>query len=87
MLLFGAVIFGFRSTSWQPGIDLRMGAGAALSVTVIAFIFQVIPVGEVAKPLLVAAKVIGAIAATNGLVFSSIGGELCARSSLALEEI
>jgi amino acid transporter len=67
MLLFGAVIFGFRSSEWRPSLALRLGALAAFAVVVISFAFELIPLGEVASPLLFAMKVAGAICATTGM--------------------
>jgi glutamate:GABA antiporter len=67
MLLFGAVIFGFRSTAWRPGIAVRLGATAAFAVALVAFAFQLIPVGEVANPLIFGVKVFVAIIVTGGL--------------------
>jgi hypothetical protein len=77
MLLFGAVVFGFRSTEPRPGIALRFGAFLALLVAVLAFVLQLLPVGEVASPWLFAMKVTGAICATSG-----IGAYLYWRGSL-----
>jgi amino acid transporter len=66
MLLFGAVVFGFRSTEWRPGIALRLAAFLALLVAALAFVLQLLPVGEVASPWVFAMKVTGAICATSG---------------------
>ena len=66
LLMFGAILFGFRSTAWRPGIAIRMAALAALSVVLVSLGFELIPVGEVANPLLFAIKVTGGISAVSG---------------------
>jgi glutamate:GABA antiporter len=88
MLLFGAVVFGFRSTEWRPGIAIRLGAFLALSVAAVAFIFQLLPIGEVAGPWRFAMKVTAAICATNGLgAYLYWRGSLRAQRMPALQEI
>ena len=88
MLLFGAVIFGFRSTSWRPGIAIRLGAAAAFTVALVAFAFQLIPVGQVANPFLFAVKVVVAIIATSALgAYLYWRGTLRAARSAALQEM
>jgi glutamate:GABA antiporter len=88
VLLFGAVVFGFRTTEWRPGIAVRLGAFLALSVAALAFIFQILPVGEVANPWLFATKVTAAICATNGLgAFLYWRGSLRAHRQPAFQEI
>jgi len=82
MLLFGGVIFGFRSSEWRPGIGIRLGALAALSVVVVSFVFELIPIGEVKSPVLFAIKVTGAICATTGL-----GATLYWRGSLRAQRL
>jgi amino acid transporter len=67
MLLFGVILFGFRSRAWRPGIGIRMAALAAFSVAFLSLIFEIVPVGDVASPLLFAGKVTVAICAANGL--------------------
>jgi amino acid transporter len=67
ILLFGAVVFGFRSTEWRPGVAIRLGASLALLVSVLAFIFQLLPIGEVPSPWVFAIKVGAGICATSGL--------------------
>jgi amino acid transporter len=67
LLLFGVVLFGFRSRPDRPSLGLRLGALAAFSVALISFVFQIVPLGEVASPALFAVKVIGAICATSGV--------------------
>jgi amino acid transporter len=66
ILLFGAVVFGFRSTEWRPGVAIRLGAFLALLVSALAFIFQLLPIGAVASPWFFAMKVTGAICVTSG---------------------
>ena len=72
-----AVVFGCRSTEWRPGFALRLAAFLALLVAALAFVLQLLPVGEVASPWLFAMKVTGAICATSG-----IGAYLYWRGSL-----
>ncbi|MGO9239498.1 MAG: APC family permease [Bryobacteraceae bacterium] len=67
MLLFGVVLFGFRSRARRPGMGIRLGALAAFSVAFTALIFEIVPLGEVASPVLFAVKVGGLICAANGL--------------------
>ena len=67
ILLFSVVMFGFRSSPRRPGIGLRLGAFAALSVTVAAFFFELVPLGEVANPAVFAVKVAVTICAANAL--------------------
>ena len=67
MLLFGVILFGFRSCAWRPGIGIRMAALAAFSVAFVSLIFEIVPVGEVASPWLFAGKVTAAICAANGI--------------------
>jgi len=66
-LLFGAILFGFRSGPWRPGAAIRLAALAAFSVALISLILEILPVGEVADPALFAIKVGGTICAVNGL--------------------
>ena len=88
MLLFGAVVFGFRSTEWRPGIAIRLGAFLALSVAAVAFIFQLLPIGEVASPWRFAMKVAIAICATSGLgAYLYWRGSLRAQRMPALQQI
>jgi amino acid transporter len=77
ILLFGAVTFGFRSTEWRLGLAIRLGASLALLVSAMAFVFQLLPIGEVANPWVFAIKVAGGICATSGL-----GAYLYRRGSL-----
>jgi glutamate:GABA antiporter len=67
MLLFGVVLFGFRSAPEPPGLGIRFGALAAFLVAFFSFVLQIVPLGEVANPALFAAKVTAVIFFTNGL--------------------
>jgi len=67
MLRFATILFGFPSRKDRPGVGIRLGALAAFPVAFAALIFQIVPLGEVASPMLFAIKVAGAICATNGL--------------------
>jgi amino acid transporter len=82
LLLFGAVAFGFRSTEWRPGIAVRLAAFLALLVSLLGFIFQLLPLGEVASPWLFALKVAVAICATN-----SLGAWLYWRGTLRAQQL
>ena len=66
MLLFSVILFGVPSEAFS-GPWLRIAASAAFLVALIALIFEIIPLGEVASPLLFALKVIAVIVALNGL--------------------
>jgi glutamate:GABA antiporter len=65
MLLFASVLFGFRSGASRIGWGVRLGALAAFLVSLLALIFEAVPLGEVASPKLFAMKVGGVICATN----------------------
>jgi amino acid transporter len=67
MLLFGAVLLGFRSGVWRPGLGVRMGALAAFSVAAVSFVFELAPLGEVKDTASFALKVGGMICAGNAL--------------------
>jgi glutamate:GABA antiporter len=67
LLMFGAVVFGFRSASWRPGVAIRLAALAAFFVVLVCLGFEVVPIGEVASPLWFATKVTVALFVTNGL--------------------
>ena len=67
LLMFGAVVFGFRSASWRPGVAIRLAALAAFFVVLVCLGFEVVPVGEVASPLWFAAKVTVTLCVANGL--------------------
>jgi glutamate:GABA antiporter len=67
IVLFGAVAFGFRTTSWRPKAALRFAAIAAFLVSAVALVFQVIPLGEVTSRGLYALRIIAALCAINGL--------------------
>jgi glutamate:GABA antiporter len=65
MLLFASVLLGFRSGASRIGWGVRLGALAAFLVSLLALIFEAVPLGDVASPKLFAVKVGGAIFATN----------------------
>ena len=67
LLLFSVMLFGFRKAPRRPGIGIRLGALAASAVTLTAFFFEMVPLGEVANPALFAVKVAVTICAANGL--------------------
>lgn len=67
LLMFGAILFGFRSSTWRPSIAIRLMALAAFSVVLVCLGFELVPIGEVADPFLFAVKVTGAICIVNGL--------------------
>jgi glutamate:GABA antiporter len=67
MLLFGVVLIGFRSRGDRPGLGLRLGALSAFSVALVSFVFQIVPLGEVASPAIFAAKVTVTILVTSGI--------------------
>jgi glutamate:GABA antiporter len=65
MLLFASVLFGFRSGAWRIGWGVRLGALAAFLVSLLALVFETVPLGEVASTKLFAMKVAGLICASN----------------------
>ncbi|MGB6431337.1 MAG: APC family permease [Candidatus Acidiferrales bacterium] len=67
LLLFGVVLFGFRSRGWHPGQGVRLGALSGFAVALISLIFNIVPVGDVASRALFAIKVIASICATNAV--------------------
>ncbi len=71
MLLFGAVLFGFRSVAQPAGFKLswgiRLAALSAFLVSLISLIFELMPSGDVADSKVFAIKVAGAIIVTNGI--------------------
>jgi len=67
LLLFGAVIFGFRANDAKPGAAIRLTSLAGFLVSLCALFFEVVPLGDVASPVRFALKVAGAIAVTNGV--------------------
>jgi amino acid transporter len=67
MLLFSVILFGFRSAERRPSLWLRLAAFAAFFVSLFGLIFEVVPLGEVANPVIFGLKVAGAICATNAL--------------------
>ena len=66
LLLFGAVLLGFRSHSLGLGFGIRLAALAAFFVALVSLVFQIVPLGEVASPAIFAVKVALAISAANG---------------------
>ena len=67
LLLFSVILFGFRHSEHRPGIAIRLGALAASVVTLAAFFFELVPIGEVANPTIFAVKVVIIICAANAL--------------------
>jgi len=67
MLLFSVILFGFRSKERRPGLAIRLGALAAFCVALCGLFFEVVPLGEVANPLVFGLKVAGVICAANAL--------------------
>ena len=67
MLLFSVILFAFRGRESRPGIALRLAALAAFAVSLCGLIFEIVPLGQVANPVMFALKVGGAICATNAL--------------------
>jgi amino acid transporter len=67
MLLFSVILFGVRSKPSFREVWIRFGAAAAFLVALTALIFETIPLGEVASPILFALKVVAVICALNGL--------------------
>lgn len=67
MLLFGVILFGFRSGAERPGIGIRLAALAACLVACVSLVFQIVPLGEVASPALFAGKVTVGICGAVGL--------------------
>jgi amino acid transporter len=67
MLLFSVVLVRLRSTAWNLGAGMKIGALCAFAVALVSLVFQIVPVGEVASSAIYAVKVGGAIAAANGL--------------------
>jgi amino acid transporter len=67
LLLFGVVLFGFRSRERRPGLALKFAALAGFAVSLLGLIFEVVPLGEVANPVIFGLKVAGVICVTNAL--------------------
>ena len=67
LLLFGAVLFGFRGGPTRTDRMLRVQALAAFSVMIVCLVFQVVPVGDVANLRVFAVKVLAGICAASGL--------------------
>jgi glutamate:GABA antiporter len=66
MLLFGVVLLAFRSGTVRTSLGLRLAALAGFLVALVSFVFQIVPVGDVASPAIFAVKVFVAICATSG---------------------
>ena len=87
LLLFGQVVFGFRSGNWHPGIGIRLGALAAFLVVVMSLVMELAPLGEVANPAQFAIKVTGTICVANGFgVFLYWSGKRRRRNIAAVPE-
>jgi glutamate:GABA antiporter len=67
MLLFGVILFSFRSGAIHSGAGIRLAALAAFLVSLCALIFEVVPLGDVENKAIFAMKVGGTISATNAL--------------------
>ena len=67
ILIFGMILFGFRSGAIRAGAWLRLGALAAFVVALCNLLFEVVPLGDVANARWFAIKVAGAICALNAL--------------------
>ena len=65
LLLFGAVLFGFRSNGPRFGLPLKLAALAAFLVSFGALIFEIVPLDQVPNPVFFALKVAGTIGAMN----------------------
>jgi amino acid transporter len=66
MLLFGTMLFGFRSGA-RPSGWIRLAALSAFVVSVISLGFELVPPGDVTNAGIFAMKVAGAIIATQGV--------------------
>ena len=66
MLLFGTMLFGFRSGA-RPSGSIRLAALSAFVVSVISLGFELVPPGNVTNAGIFAMKVAGAIIATQGV--------------------
>ncbi len=67
MLLFGVVLFGFRTRVIRAGIGLKLGALAAFLVALCNLVFEVVPLGDVSSGTWFALKVAGTVCALNAL--------------------
>ena len=65
MLLFGTILFGFRS-GVRSGVWIRLAALSAFLVSLLSLIFELVPSGEVADAKVFALKVGVVIVAANG---------------------
>jgi len=67
LLLFSVILFGKRSSIPRPRMWIRLAALAAFCVSLIALVFQIVPLGDVSNRVLFALKVAGTIAGANAL--------------------
>jgi len=67
MLLFSVILIAYRAKDRRPSVALGLAALAAFAVSLCGLIFEIVPLGEVASPVMFAVKVAGAICATNAL--------------------
>jgi glutamate:GABA antiporter len=67
ILLFSVVLFGFRLKERPWRVGLTLAALAAFIVSCCALIFEIVPLGEVANPVVFGLKVAGMIFAMNAL--------------------
>jgi amino acid transporter len=61
LLLAGAVLFGFGNRNLKFGVSIRVGAASVFLVALLSLFFEVLPLGDVANPLVFALKVAGSI--------------------------
>lgn len=66
LLLFGTILFGFRSGT-RPSGWIRIAALSAFLVSLISLGFELVPPGEVANARIFSLKVAGVIVATQGV--------------------
>ena len=67
MLLFGTILFGFRTHAGRPSAAIRMAALAAFAVSLVSLVFEMVPPGEVADARVFGLKVAVAIVGANGV--------------------
>lgn len=67
MLLFSVILFAIRAKEGRPSPALWLAALAAFAVSLCGLLFEIVPLAEVANPVMFASKVAGAICATNAL--------------------
>lgn len=81
LLLFGTILFGFRSGA-RPSGWIRLAALSAFLVSLISLGFELVPPGEVADARIFSVKVAGVIVATQG-----VGAFLYWRGSRRLQAV